>query len=66
MSRSQERQNHPIEFRVVLLEGDADHHEEEIVVLEGRLSRMLGILVGILVSTTTAAILLALNLVVGT
>ena len=64
MSRTSERNSHPVDVRVVFLENDADEQERAVEAMEGKLGRMLGILVGILVSTTTAAILLAFNLAV--
>jgi hypothetical protein len=64
MSRSSERQPLAVDIRLLLAEHDLDDHELELKNLDDRLGKMLGILVGILVSTTTAAILLALNLMV--
>ena len=64
MSRSSERQPLAVDTRLLLAEHDLDDHELELKNLDDRLGKMLGILVGILVSTTTAAILLALNLMV--
>lgn len=64
MSRSGDRKDHPVDLRLVLLENDSDDFEKEISALESRINKMLWTMVGILVSTTTAAILLSVNLVV--
>ena len=57
-TRSQQRRDMDDHTRIVLIEGDTDE-------LEGIVRGMQKVLYGILISTTTAAILLALNLVVG-
>lgn len=49
----------------MLLEGDADRADSEIAQMNERMGKMLWAMVGILISTTTAAVLLALNLAVG-
>lgn len=64
MSRQAERQALAVDTRLLLAERDLDDHETELKTFDDRLGKMLGILVGILVSTTTAAVLLALNLLV--
>ncbi len=64
MSRQSERQSLPSDTRLLLAERDLDDHEAELRTFDDRLGKMLGILIGILVSTTTAAVLLALNLLV--
>jgi hypothetical protein len=51
--------------RVHLLEVDADENDERHDDLMAKLGRMQGIMLGILVSTTTAALLLAANLIAG-
>lgn len=51
--------------RLRLVEVDLDEHDELFDDLRAELGRIKGIMVGILVSTTTAALLLAVNLVVG-
>lgn len=64
MSRQAERQALAVDTRLLLAERDLDDHEAELRTFDDRLGKMLGILIGILVSTTTAAVLLALNLLV--
>ena len=53
--RSADRSNYPDMARLSLLEHDADEFEAAI-------ATMRTLLIGVLVSTTTAAILLAINL----
>lgn len=65
MARTSDRQGLDHDFRFILAEGDLDRFEEAIGELSDRLSRVLWALLGILVSTTTASVLLALNLAVG-
>lgn len=64
MSRTAERAqlDHPTRF--LLAEKDLDDHAADISALDERLGKILWALVGILISTSTAAVLLALNLVV--
>lgn len=50
--------------RLILVDRDLDEHEIDIEVLSSRLDKILWALVGILISTSTAAILLALNMAV--
>jgi len=50
--------------RLVLAEHEIEEHGKDISALQAQLSKVLWALVGILISTSTAAILLALNLVV--
>ncbi|KKL48916.1 hypothetical protein LCGC14_2320720 [marine sediment metagenome] len=57
-TRSQQRRDMDDHTRIVLIEGDTDE-------LEGQVRGMQKVLYGILISTATAAILLALDLVVG-
>ena len=57
-TRSQQRRDMDDHTRIVLIEGDTDE-------LEGQVRGMQKVLYGILISTATAAILLALELVVG-
>lgn len=71
MSRTAERNGYTQEVRFAMAEKDLDAHDErfnahedDLKALDVKLGKMLGILVGILVSTSTAAILLALNLAV--
>ncbi len=65
MSRTAERSALDPATRFLLAEKDLDDHDVDIVGLNGRLDKILWALVGILISTSTAAVLLALNLVVG-
>ena len=64
MSRSAERNALDNSTRFLLAEKDLDDHESDIKAFDERLGKMLWVMVGILISTTTAAVLLALNLVV--
>jgi hypothetical protein len=64
VSRQSERQVLNVDTRLLLAERDLDEHENELRTFDDRLGKMLGILIGILVSTTTAAVLLALNILV--
>jgi len=64
MTRTGERSSLDQGTRFLLAERDLDDHERDISALDERLGKMLWTLVGILISTSTAAILLALNLVV--
>ena len=64
-SRNADRRDHDDRTRIVLLEKDVDDISGDLVELRMSTQRMVGIMMGILVSTATAAILLALNLVVG-
>lgn len=51
--------------RLQLVENDLDDHDEMFRELKSELARIKGIMIGILVSTSTAAIMLAVNLAVG-
>lgn len=64
MSRTAERRGESTETRFLLIEGDMDRAEHSISDLTDRMGKVLWALLGILISTTTAAVLLALNLVV--
>jgi hypothetical protein len=63
------RANRKTEFdlpqRLHLVELDLDGHDERFEEIMAKLGRLVGIGLGILVSTTTAALLLAANLMVG-
>lgn len=50
--------------RLVLVEQDLDDHDQSFDRLAAELAKIKGILIGILISVTTAAIMLAVNLVV--
>lgn len=66
-SRTDERKGFQVPVRVQLLEGDMDAHEDhvsaELANFRAKLDRFQGILIGILVTLTTASVLLALNLI---
>lgn len=68
-SRVEARQGADVPTRLRLLETDADSLESDVSSLEQMLNRRLGrqtaVLMGILISVTTASILLALNLLAG-
>lgn len=65
MSRTAERSALDTPTRFLLAERDLDDHESDISALDERLGKILWALIGILISTSTAAVLLGLNLVVG-
>lgn len=64
MSRTSERVGLDPNTRFLLAEKDLDDHTDDLSALDERLGKILWALVGILISTSTAAVLLALNLVV--
>lgn len=64
MGRAEKRTGIEIPHRLRLVEDDLDKHDENFRELRDELGKIKGILVGILVSVTTAALLLAINLVV--
>lgn len=64
-ARTVARSTWEIPVRVGLLEADADEHDNVLEQMNERIGKMLWAMIGILVSTTTAAVLLALNLAVG-
>lgn len=64
VARTADRHDLADVVRIRLLEKDADVVEAELVALDERLGKILWALVGILISTTTASVLLALNLAV--
>lgn len=63
--RSNARRHMELETRMFLIEGDMDASDAGLARVGQMLNKILYTLVGLLVSVTTAAILLALNLVVG-
>lgn len=63
MSRTAERATLEDKTRFILIEGDADRHEAEIKELSERLTKILWVLIGILVTTTSTSIALVINLV---
>lgn len=63
MSRVQERKGFEVPVRVTLLEGDADKGDKALEAFRLELRGIRNVLVGLLVSVSTAAILLAVNLV---
>lgn len=65
MARTPDRKGLDVEFRFLLAEGDLDRFEVAIGELTDKLGRILWAMLGLLVSVTTAAVLLALNLAVG-
>ena len=64
VSRQTERKDMEVPAHLILIDKDLDDHEFDITELSSRLDKIMWALIGILISTTTAAILLALNLVV--
>lgn len=65
MGRVADRSDFDTPVRLRLVEGDLDKADENLAQMNDRIGKMLWALLGILISTTTAAILLALNLAVG-
>lgn len=64
MSRTSERVDTFTDAqRIALVERDLDDHDGHFRAFKDELGKLKGIMFGILVSTTTAAILLAMNLV---
>lgn len=64
VSRQTERKDMEVPTHLILIDKDLDDQEFDITELSSRLDKIMWALIGILISTTTAAILLALNLVV--
>ena len=64
VSRQTERKDMEVPTHLILIDKDLDDQEFDITELSSRLDKILWALIGILISTTTASILLALNLVV--
>lgn len=64
-SRQGRRAGMTTEARVTLLEGDADDAAEDVERLAQSLDGFRRIMLGLLVSTTTASLLLVVNLVAG-
>lgn len=62
MSRAAARAGFTDKVRLRLLEDDADEHESTMAQVNDRLSKILWAVVGVLISVTTSAILLAINL----
>lgn len=65
MSRQQERVAFDTATRIALLEHDIDQFEDSMDHLRDELKAMNRILTGILISIATAAVLLAINIAVG-
>lgn len=63
--RSRRKDEFDVPGRLRLVENDLDDHDALFADLRAELGRIKGIMIGILVSTTTAAIMLAVNLAVG-
>lgn len=64
MGRAEKRSGIDIPNRLRLVEDDLDKHDATFAELRDELAKIKGILIGILVSVTTAALLLAINLAV--
>lgn len=65
MTRATARAGFTDKVRLRLVEDDLDDHEMLVQQIGERLSKILWAVVGVLISVTTSAILLALNLGVG-
>lgn len=63
--RARRKDEFDLPQRMHLVEIDLDQHDQRFDDLMSKLGRMQGIMLGILVSTTTAALLLAANLMAG-
>lgn len=61
VSRHESRKGFDTDGRLRLLEGDMDTHEETLKEINAGLRRNNQLLVGILISVTTASILLVIN-----
>lgn len=66
MTRKDEREGFEIPVRVQLLETDMDKDDEEKEGIRNELRALRMVLIGILVSVTTASVLLAVNVAVST
>lgn len=64
VSRQTERKDMDVPTHLILIDKDLDDQEFDITELSSRFDKIMWALIGILISTTTASILLALNLVV--
>lgn len=64
-ARSARREQFSEPVRLTLLESDIDDMQTSVETLRRTLESIRNVLIGLLVSITTAAVLLALNLVVG-
>lgn len=64
-SRARRKDDFDLPQRLHLVELDLDHQDEVFDQIRSELSRMKGIMLGILISTTTAALMLAATLAVG-
>lgn len=64
VSRQTERKDMEVPTHLILIDKDLDDQEFDITELSSRFDKIMWALIGILISTTTASILLALNLVV--
>lgn len=64
-SRVSERQAFDDRTRLTLVEGDLDAQDNELAAIRGQLGKVLWTMVGLLISVSTACVLLGLNLAVG-
>ena len=62
--RHESRKHQAVETRLYLIEGDLDEFEQAVAKVNATLNKILWTLVGLLISTSTGAVLFALNLVV--
>lgn len=65
MTRATARAQFTEKVRLRLVEDDLDEHDAVMAAIGDRLSKILWAVVGVLISVTTSAILLAINLGVG-
>jgi hypothetical protein len=66
VTRSADREGFDLPGRVRLIEGDLDKSDEFFGALRDEIHAVRAILTGVLIAVTTTAIMLAVNLVVGT
>jgi tetrahydromethanopterin S-methyltransferase subunit G len=64
-SRARRKDDFDLPQRLYLIEVDLDQQDEVFQEIRSELGRMKGIMLGILISTTTAALMLAATLAVG-
>jgi hypothetical protein len=63
-TRSEARSRYDVDTRIGLLESDADAFELDLLRINQRLDKLLWAMIGMIISLTTGAVLLAINLVV--
>lgn len=64
-SRVAARQRFDHDTRLTLVEGDLDDNDNALEAIRGQLGKVLWTMVGLLISVSTACVLLGLNLAIG-